>query len=229
MNAPVSVIIPTLNAADRIGPTLGAIAEALFDGLIREVILADGGSTDAIADVAEASGARLVMAPMGRGTQLAAGADAAVGDWLLVLHADTVLQDGWIEAVQAHMRAGPDKAGYFRLKFDSTHPMARWIEGWANIRSRIFGLPYGDQGLLIHRSLYAKVGGYPAIPLMEDVALARRLRGKLRAMRAAALTSAEKYETEGWLSRGWHNLTTLILYMLGRAPEDLARRYARQR
>jgi rSAM/selenodomain-associated transferase 2 len=227
MSAPVSVIIPTLNAADRLGPTLGAIAEALFEGLIREVILTDGGSNDAIAEVAEASGARLITSPAGRGSQLIAGAVAARGDWFLFLHADTVLQEGWIEAMRSHVSLGPGNAGYFRLRFNSAHPLARLFETWANLRSRMAGLPYGDQGLLIHRALYTRVGGYPAIPLMEDVALARRLSGKLRGLDAVALTSAERYEADGWLTRGWRNLTTLMLYLMGRPPEELAKRYAR--
>lgn len=229
MSAPVSIIIPTLNAADQIGPTLGAIAQALFEGLIREVILADGGSTDAISEIAEASGARLVTAPPGRGSQLAAGAQAATGDWLLFLHADTVVQTGWVEAVRHHIALGPVKAGYFKLRFDSPHPMAGTTASWANLRSRLFALPYGDQGLLIHRALYARAGGYPPIPLMEDVVLARNLRGKLREMDAVALTSAAKYDAEGWLIRGGKNLLTLTRYLLGASPEDLARSYSRPR
>jgi glycosyltransferase involved in cell wall biosynthesis len=94
MSAPLSVVIPTLNAADRIGPCLGALGEGLMAGLIHELIIADGGSDDAVAELADALGARLVTAPRGRGQQLAAGAQAAHGDWFLFLHADTVLPPG---------------------------------------------------------------------------------------------------------------------------------------
>ena len=121
MRAPVSVVIPTLDAAARIGPCLGALGEGVA-GLVREVILADGGSADAIGQVAEATGARLVEAPRGRGPQLAAGARAARGAWLLFLHADTVLAPGWAEAARRHIAAGPERAGYFRLAFDSAPP-----------------------------------------------------------------------------------------------------------
>ena len=192
MTAPVSVIIPVLNAADQIGACLGAVGEALFEGLINEVIFADGGSTDQIAEVAEAVGARLIHAPPGRGQQLAAAAQEAKGAWLLVIHADSVVGEGWIEAVRDHMRAYPDKAGYFRLRFDSDHRMAGIVAGWANLRSKLLGLPYGDQGLLIPRTLYDRVGGYDQIPLMEDVALARRLRGRGRRPRGPSPDRARR-------------------------------------
>jgi hypothetical protein len=108
--------------------------------------------------------------------------------------------------------------------------MARIIAGWANLRSALFALPYGDQGLLVSRALYDKTGGYRPIPLMEDVALVRRIgRRRLARLRVAAVTSAARYATDGWLRRGWRNLTTLALYFLGVDPERLARRYSRGR
>jgi rSAM/selenodomain-associated transferase 2 len=230
MTAPVSVVIPTLEAADRIGPCLGALGGAVMQGVIHEVIVADGGSADAIAEVAEAVGARLVTAPRGRGAQLAAGARAARGDWLLFLHADTVLAPGWGAAVLAHVQSQPGKAGYFTLRFDTSGPMARIVAGWANLRAAVFALPYGDQGLLISRALYGQAGGYRPIPLMEDVALVRRVgRRRLARLGAAAVTSASRYGAEGWLRRGWRNLTTLALYFIGVAPDRLARRYERNR
>ncbi len=225
--APVSVVIPTLNAADSLGPCLGALGEALFDGVVREVILADGGSSDAIAEVAEEVGAVLITAPRGRGSQLSAGASAASGPWLLFLHADTVLSEGWAHAVQRHIAQCPDQAGWFRLAFDCDRWAARRVAGWANWRSRWLGLPYGDQGLLVPRALYAAAGGFPEIPLMEDVALVRRLRGRLRPLEAVAVTSAERYLRDGWARRGWRNLGTLARYFLGVPPERLVEWYRR--
>lgn len=228
MSAPVSVIIPTLDAAEGLGPCLQALTEGLMDGLIRELILADGGSRDAIAEVADAAGARLVTSAPGRGTQLAAGAAAARGEWMLFLHADTVLQPGWSGSVRRHLEAGPGKAGYFRLRFDAAGPAPRLVAGWANLRARLFALPYGDQGLLLSRSLYHSAGGYPEIPLMEDVALARRLgRRRLARIGADAVTSGARYRRGGWLRRGARNLATLALYFLGMRPDRLARFYGR--
>lgn len=226
MRAPLSVVIPTLDAAGRIGPCLGALSEGL-EGLVREVVIADGGSADAIAEVADAVGALLVTAPPGRGTQLAAGARAARGDWLLFLHADTVLLPGWSAAVRDHIICRRDCAGYFRLAFDSGHLMARITAGWANLRARTFSMPYGDQGLLISRRLYEDVGGYPEIPLMEDVAIARRLGRRLVRLDGTAVSSAERYRRDGWVRRGARNLSTLALWFGGVPPDRLARRYRR--
>ena len=228
MSAPVSVIVPTLNAVAGIGPCLAALGEGLTAGLIAELIIADGGSEDGIGTVAEEIGARLVTAPPGRGTQLAAGCAAARAPWLLVLHADTVLAPGWAEAARTHLEGGPGRAGHFRLAFDSPAVMARVTERWANLRSALFALPYGDQGLLVHRELYEAAGGYPRVPLMEDVILARRLgRARLAAIPATATTSAARYEAEGWVRRGARNLATLALFLAGVPPERLAGRYRR--
>ncbi len=229
MSAPVSAVIPTLDAADRIGPCLAALAEGAIEGLVREVVIADGGSSDAIAEIAEGVGARLVTAPPGRGTQLRAGVAAASADWLLVLHADTTLSPGWSAAVRAHIAAGPARAAHARLRFDSPKLMARVTERWANLRSRLFGLPYGDQGLLIHRTLYDAVGGYPDQPLFEDVEIARRLgRARLAALPVVATTSPERYDREGWMLRGARNILMVSRYLAGADPARLARRYRRR-
>ena len=224
MPAPISVIIPTLDCARTIGPTLGSVYEAVQNGLLAEVIFCDGGSDDEIRVVADDVGAEIIAAEKGRGSQLAAGAEIAKGKWLLFLHADTVLSDGWSEAVRAHMNTS-DKAGYFRLAFNRKGFGPSVVAGLANIRSRVLGLPYGDQGLLVPASLYRSVGGYPVIPLMEDVALVRALKGKLRKIDATATTDASRFETQGWFRRSFHNLGTLSLYFLGRSPAQLVKRY----
>jgi hypothetical protein len=133
-----------------------------------------------------------------------------------------------VEAVQRHIARTPDHAGWFRLRFDDPSAAARTVAGWANLRSGAFGLPYGDQALLTPARLYRHVGGHPPIPLMEDVALARRLKGRLRPLGADAVTSAERYAREGWLRRGGRNLSTLALWRLGVSPEKLAERYERR-
>ncbi len=230
MRAPLSVVIPTLDATGRLGPCVAALGEGLMTGLVRELVIADGGSSDAIAEIAEALGARLVTAPRGRGAQLAAGARAVEGEWLLFLHADTVLAPGWADAVRSHIAARPGKAGYFRLRFDHGAVMARLVAGWANLRSGLFGLPFGDQGLLVSRELHDAVGGYPEIPLMEDVAMARRLgRRRLVPLAGEAVTSAERYAAGGWIRRGARNLSTQALYFVGIAPERLLARYERDK
>ncbi|MFU1478089.1 TIGR04283 family arsenosugar biosynthesis glycosyltransferase [Roseovarius sp. C7] len=222
MRAKLSVIIPTLEA----GAVLPACAAALFEGveagLIRELLISDGGSSDATAQIAEEIGAELVTGPASRGGQLRRGAAAARGDWLLILHADTRLSAGWTVAVAEAMASG--RPGYFRLRFDARGLAPRLVAGWANLRARVFGLPYGDQGLLIPRQTYEAAGGYPDIPLMEDVALVRKL-PRLTPIDAEALTGAEKYLRDGWVRRGARNLWCLIRYLLGADPARLARKY----
>ncbi|MEM8758879.1 MAG: TIGR04283 family arsenosugar biosynthesis glycosyltransferase [Pseudomonadota bacterium] len=232
--APLSVVIPTLDAAASIGPLLAPLAEGAAAGLVREVVIADGGSQDDIAALAEGVGARFVSAPRGRGRQLAAGCRAASGAWLLVLHADTRLPADWQAAVRAHLDRYPTAAAYFRLRFDEASPAARLVAAWANLRSRLFVLPYGDQGLLMPRALYEEAGGYPEIALMEDVALADAIRraagrGALRGLGATVATSASRYRRDGWLRRGARNLLTLIRWRLGADPERLAEGYGRPR
>ncbi len=224
MRAPITVIIPTLNAAQSLPGCAAALFEGLNAGLIRSLIVTDGGSTDDTAAVAEELGAIYLSGEASRGAQIARGVAEAGSDWLLILHADTQLQQGWTDAVAGHL--GQDAPAHFTLGFDQTGAGARWTAGWANLRSRLFNLPYGDQGLLIRADMLEQVGGYPEIPLMEDVALARRL-PRITRLPIIARTSAERYVREGWLRRGTRNLILLSRYLAGADPHDLAQSYRR--
>jgi len=227
--APISVIIPTLNATAGLGPTLAALAPGLEDGLIREVILSDGGSDDAMNRIADAAGATLVRGAAGRGAQMRRGANTARAPWLLFLHADTSLSPDWSAEVMAHLRSAPNSsqkpAACFRLRFDGTGRAPRWIAGWANFRTKAIGLPYGDQGLLIHAETLAEIGGYPDLPLMEDVALARRLTVPITPLAATATTSFARYEANGPFRQGAANLWRLARYTTGASPARLAKSY----
>ncbi len=228
MRAPVSVVIPTLNEQAGLPVCLGALFEGVSAGVIRELIVADGGSEDDTLQIAEDAGAEVVRCATSRGGQMRAGAAKAQGEWLLFVHADTVLSDGWSAAVEGHLQH-MGVAGYFALRFEKGGLAGRFVAGWANLRSRWFGLPYGDQGLLISRALYEEIGGFAEIPLMEDVALARQLgRRRLARLEAQAVTSARKYQAQGWLRRGGRNIWTLLRYLVGVSPEILAAAYRRQ-
>jgi rSAM/selenodomain-associated transferase 2 len=223
MRAPMSVIIPTLNAEDELPGCWASLMEGVQAGLIRELIVTDGGSQDETCALAREVGAQLVEGAPSRGAQLQRGCRLAKGNWLLILHADTELETGWTGPVRAHLEH--DTVAYFKLRFRARGVMPIVFAGWANLRSQVFGLPYGDQGLLLTRSLYDSVGGYSDQPLMEDVAIVRALRGRLRALPIRASTSAAKYEQQGWLRRGARNLWTLTRYFGGSDPEHLADAY----
>ncbi len=222
----LSVVIPALNAA----ATLPGVFAALLYGPA-EIILVDGGSSDDTAALAEARGAFVVRAPRGRGLQLAAGLAAARGPWLLLLHADTRLATGWEAAVCRVMADATAirRAWYFRFALDDRSPAARRLERAVAWRCRLFALPYGDQGLLIHRDLLERIGGIRPLPLMEDVDLVRRLgRARLGALPVAAVTSAARWRREGYLRRSSRNLLCLGLWFLGVPPRIIARMYARR-
>ena len=227
MPASISIVIPSLNAAHHLAGSTNALLEGVTDGLVSELIISDGGSTDDTRDAARELGAVWIEGPPGRGGQLARGVVAAKSDWVLFLHADTWLSTGWPAAVIQHMNTHPETAGWFRLKFRAEGFMPRLVASVANRRSQVLDLPYGDQGLLISQDLLAQVGGVPELPLMEDVALARLLKGKLRPLAAEAMTSAERYEQEGWFRRPTQNIGTLIRYFLGAEPAALKQRYER--
>ena len=221
----MSIVIPTLDAAGELPATLDALAGA---PIIGEIIIADGGSNDDSVAIAEAAGARTLTAKRGRGTQLAAGADAASCDWLLFLHADCRLAAGWERAVEAFLNApgAPGRAGYFALALDDSSAAARRLERIVRWRCRVFGLPYGDQGLLIARALYQAVGGFKALPLMEDVEFARRLgRRRLAPLGVPAYSSARRYRESGYIRRPLRNLICLSLYFVGVPARHIARLY----
>ena len=218
----LTIVVPTLNAA----PSLPVTFESCAAWSGAERIVADGGSTDGTPALAETLGARVVTAPRGRGTQLAAGAAAARGDWLLFLHADTRLAPGWTAAARAHTEAAPDSAAYFAFALDDPSPRARRLERMVAWRCRALALPYGDQGLLIRRALYDAVGGYRPLPLMEDVDLVRRLgRRRLTALPVPAVTSAARWRSGGWTRRSARNLACLSLWFLGVPPAVIKRLY----
>ena len=216
----LTIVIPVLNAAASLSQCLAALDSA------DEIIVVDGGSTDDSVEIANWSGTRVIAAPRGRGTQLHMGGQAARGDWLLFLHADTQLAAGWREAVATHVATAPGCAGYFDLRLDDAAWQARLIERGVALRVRSLGLPYGDQGLLISRRLYDEIGGFRPLALMEDVDLVRRIgRHRLHRLAATALTSADRWRRDGWIRRSARNLACLALYAGGVAPARLARYY----
>ncbi len=228
MAAMISVVIPTLNAAAGLPAALAALQPGRDSGLVQEVLISDGGSTDGTQALAQAAGARVLSGPAGRGGQLQRGAVAAVGEWLLFLHGDTVLAPEWLFAVEDFVadRDNSARAAAFRFALDDTRPAARRLERIVAWRCAKLGLPYGDQGLLLSRRFYGQVGGFRDLPLMEDVDLMRRIGGRrLSMLGAAARTSAQRYRAGGYWRRPARNLLCLGLYFLGLPPRLLVRLY----
>jgi glycosyltransferase involved in cell wall biosynthesis len=217
-------VIPTLNAE----ATLPATLESL--GSVRSIVV-DGGSVDGTKALALAAEVKFVTAPRGRGQQLGAGAEVALADgarWLLFLHADTVLEDGWLKEAEAFVSdpAQANNAAVFAFKVDDDRTAARRLERLVAWRTGALALPYGDQGLLISGGFYQSLGGYRPLELMEDVDLMRRIGGKrLHVFKATAMTSAHKFRQAGYLRRSLRNLSCLGLFFLGLPVRWIARIY----
>jgi rSAM/selenodomain-associated transferase 2 len=225
----ISIVIPTLNEADRLPNLLARLAA---EPVPHEVIVVDGGSTDATVFVARAAGARFHPAPPGRGQQLAAGVATACGDTLLFLHADSRFPTGGLAQIELALARDPDcPGGNFRLVFDGDSSFSRWLTGfYAWIRAR--GLYYGDSGIFVRRSVYHEIGGIRPIDVMEDYDFTRRLERKGRTCCIDELpltTSSRRFEGRQPFSivLGW--LEIHALFHLGVSPRLLARRYESQR
>ena len=221
---PIAVVIPVLNGAGSLSVTLRGLSPTA------EVIVVDGGSGDGSPASATRFGASVLVSPAGRGRQLALGADGTTAPWLLFLHADTRLDPRAWAAVRAYV-AKPEnrrRAAVFRLRLDDPAWQARVLEAGVRLRVAALALPYGDQGLLIHRTLYEAVGGFAPLPLMEDVDLVRRLgRRRLRLLPGSAVTSAERWRRRGWLRQSLLNLRCLALFLMGAPADRIARLYDR--
>jgi rSAM/selenodomain-associated transferase 2 len=221
----ISIIIPALNEAANLDRVLSSIPSHL------EVILVDGGSEDGTIDIARAKGIKAFSCKPSRGMQMNLGAAHATGDTLLFLHADTTLPGDFAQQIETVLHTKYTVAGAFPLKIDMDSIQLRCLEKVVWWRSRFLQLPYGDQALFMPSQIFIEVGGFPEIPLMEDVALIKKIRklGRIGLCQKPVITSGRRWRQLGLAKTTFVNLTTFTLYHLGVSPQWIARFYHRHR
>lgn len=221
----LSVVIPCLNEVESIGRLLESLQQARAEGV--ELLLVDGGSTDdTLARAAPMVDKVIVTAP-GRARQMNAGSQAASGELLWFLHADSGIGVDFPASIVSAMAGTPRAWGWFKVRLSGRHPFFRIIEFMMNGRSRLTGIATGDQAIFVRRELFLRLGGYLDIPLMEDVELSRRLKGCSRpvVLQPRLVTSSRRWERAGILSTVWLMWRLRWSYFMGTDPVRLARRY----
>ena len=225
----VTIVIPVLNDTTALTSLLPTLP---VDPSVQVVVVDGGDGRDTASDALRERHPQIewIRSARGRGVQMNAGAKRARGRWLVFLHADTRLGAGWLDLFRRLDNHPSIIGGSFRFALDSGSRWVRWIERGVRLRVRLFDLAYGDQALFARRDVFGKLGGYMELPLMEDVDFVRRLRrrGRLEHADIPALTSARRWERDGWIRRTVENVALILLFLAGWSPARLARRYHRQ-
>ena len=225
-----AIVIPALDEADYLEDTVRACrAAAGEEGL--EAVLVDGGSSDETVALARRLGLTVITSPPGRGVQMNAGAAATLGDPIVFLHADTRLPHQAFAAIERTLADQRVVSGSFPIRLDAPGLAYGLVAAMANLRTRLDRTPYGDQGLFVRREAFVRVGGFPAVPLLEDVILARKLRKVGRHVFPAGpplVTSARRWSSDGMVATTLGNWFVRLAWELGVAPERLARFYHRR-
>jgi rSAM/selenodomain-associated transferase 2 len=221
----LSIIIPVLDEEAEIAHVLAALAPLRSRGV--ETIVVDGGSRDRTVALAAPLADRVIAAPRGRAVQMNAGAVAATGDVLLFLHADTRLPAEADRLVLDGLARSGRQWGRFDVRISGRHPLLRVVAALMNIRSRLTGIATGDQAMFVRRDLFERVGGFPAIPLMEDVAFSRAAKrvGEPLCLSPRAITSGRRWEQRGVMRTILLMWRLRLAYSLGAAPARLAHLY----
>lgn len=223
----LSIIVPCLNEAEGIGAALAALAPLRARGA--EVIVVDGGSGDATVERAAPRADLVIIAPRGRASQMNAGAARARGEILLFLHADTLLPESADALVVEGLKRTRRGWGRFDVAISGSHPLLRVVAWLMNVRSRLTGIATGDQAIFTTRSLFTAAGGFPAIALMEDIALCKQLKrfGPPLCLRHRLTASGRRWEKHGVMRTILLMWRLRLAYWLGADPGKLAMRYER--
>jgi rSAM/selenodomain-associated transferase 2 len=220
-----SIVIPTLNEAERIVGCLQALRAWRKAGA--ELIVADGGSIDSTVVLARPWADRVLVGPRGRAKQMNHGASVATGDVLLFLHADTLLPADAPAALDAALADALVSWGRFDVRIDGASPLLELVAALMNQRSRLSGIATGDQAIFVRRDVFQRVGGFPDQPLMEDIELSKRLRklSKPACLRQRVTTSGRRWEKRGVLRTIVLMWMLRALYWIGLPADRLARMY----
>lgn len=220
----ISIIIPVLNESEHLEEMLKRIQKFSEHG--HETIIVDGGSTDNTVDIAKKYTECVVASKKGRALQMNSGADIATGEALLFLHADTILPTDACELINANLGA-ETQWGRFDVRLSGSWIIFRVIEYFINWRSRMTSIATGDQAIFLTRDLFDKVGGFPEIPLMEDVALSRLLKreSKPACLKSTVVTSSRRWEKHGVIKTVFLMWRLRFLYFIGVSPTRLSKRY----
>ena len=206
----ITVVIPTLNSSKTLEDTLSNISK-----LVQNIIIVDANSNDKTIKIGKKYNSKIILSIPNRGQQLHVGAMKCTTDWILFLHSDSILSKNAHKEIKRFISFKSNKAGYFKLKFSDKNTYALIIEKIVYLRNVILKLPYGDQGLLISKSLYQNVGGFKPLPIMEDVNINLRIGyNNIKQINSYIITDSIKYKKYGWIKRPFFNLKCLILYFL---------------
>lgn len=224
MNPEISIIIPALNEADELAATLDALK--IFADESVEIILVDGGSTDATVSIAESYDVKILHSPRGRGRQLQIGGDAADGAIFWFLHADTIAPPNAIFEIKRALKNPRVVGGNFTIRFGGTRFAAKFLT-WLYPKLNLLGLIYGDSAIFVRREVYEKIGGFKDYPIFEDLNFVERLRaaGEIVTLSAAVTTSSRRFENKSFLLTFLRWTILQVFYWFGVSPENLMKIY----
>jgi len=225
--ASIAVIVPVFNEQDVLPVLISQLQRLEAD----EWIVVDGGSSDDTRHILQESPIQWMSAPLGRASQMNAGAKRCDSDILLFIHADTIISSSNISALRQAMQGGFCVGGRFDVSLSGDGAALSVIAWWINFRSRVSGIHTGDQCQFVRRSVFERIGGFPNQALMEDVAFSKRLKreGKVACLRQKVVTSSRRWQKYGLVSTVWLMWKLRFLYWLGISPEKLARMYRQAR